>query len=98
QRLLLTVADQVECTWRRGLAAGETKWTELESIEIGRKLRHRAFDPPLAPKTQATAPPAGATRIGQQPVTHERHRHVAFDHLHRDVRVVMHYERQRRCA
>src|ERR1700722_17464455 len=41
QRLRLTVADQIERTWRRGLSAGEAKGTELEAIEIGRKLRHR---------------------------------------------------------
>src|ERR1700731_84857 len=59
QRLRLTVADQIECTWRRGPSAGETKGTELEAIEIGRKRRHRTVDPPFAPETQAAAPPAG---------------------------------------
>src|SRR5258708_39969902 len=58
QRLRLTVADQIERTWRRGPSAGETKRTELEAIEIGRKLRHRTVDPPFAPETQAAAPPA----------------------------------------
>ena len=53
QRLLLTVADQIKRAWRRGLSAGETERTELEAIEIGRKLRHRAIDPPFAPEARA---------------------------------------------
>src|SRR6266702_5719764 len=53
QRLCLAIAGRIECTWRRGLSASQAKRTELEAIEIGRKLRHRTVDPPFAPETQA---------------------------------------------
>jgi len=64
QRLLLSVADQVQRTWRRGLSAGETEWTEprnvtgmsLSIISIGMFallcIPNDSADAPSTPSTQ----------------------------------------------
>ena len=81
QRLLLTVPDQVAARSARGLSTGEPNGRNanrsrlVESCAIGQSIRHSR----QRPSPRATG---RDRRIGQQSVTHERHRHIAFDHLH----------------
>src|SRR5713101_150363 len=84
QRRLDPVADQDEPPRRRRSAASEPVGPEAEAFEIRGEDRLRRIDAPLANETEAAAMRAGARRIGQQTVTHDGKRRVAFDHLDRD--------------